>query len=110
MITVKEYIEREAIIQEIKEAKDNFSPTMRPVFDVATHLISHAPAAKVKPIETAYWDWHHDGTHFCSECGNDAPLRYVDEYCSKYCPHCGRLMTHVAEPSEEDMMWNRRED
>ena len=51
-------------------------------------------------IKTAFWDWQVDGTHFCSNCGNDAPLRYVDEYCSFYCPHCGRRMTHVETPND----------
>ena len=49
----------------------------------------------------AYWDWQHDGTHFCSECGTDA-LWTEDgrEFCSMYCPHCGRLMTKVVDKDE----------
>lgn len=48
---MKEYIEREAVIQEIKEAKNNFSPTVRPIFDVATHFISHAPAVNIITVD-----------------------------------------------------------
>lgn len=56
--------------------------------------------------ETAYWDWQVDGTHFCSECGHDAlyysnPLTYEKtEFYSKFCPHCGRRMTHVETPND----------
>ena len=51
--------------------------------------------------EAAYWDWQHDGTHFCSECGTDA-LWTGDgrEFCSLYCPHCGRFMTKVVDKDE----------
>lgn len=51
--------------------------------------------------ETAYWDWQHDGTHFCSECGTDA-LWTEDgrEFCSLYCPHCGLFMTKVVDTDD----------
>ena len=94
MITVKEYIERSVVISELECLPDQGELDYLGVFD----CVRNTPAAEVKPIETAYWDWQLDGTHFCSECGNDAPLRYVDEYCSFYCPHCGRRMTHVEDP------------
>ena len=46
--------------------------------------------------EVAYWDWQRDGTHFCSYCGTDALFNDEGtEFCSFYCPHCGRTMTKV---------------
>ena len=58
-------------------------------------------------IETAYWDWQLDGTHYCSECGTDALFyelyeNHYEEKYSQFCPHCGRLMTHVENFAEED--------
>jgi hypothetical protein len=48
------------------------------------------------PLPIAYWDWQHDGTHFCSECGTDALFNYEgEEFCSLWCPHCGCFMTEV---------------
>lgn len=54
---------------------------------------------------TAYWDWQHDGTHFCSNCGHDALWykRDENEYvenCSLYCSHCGVLMTKRVDKNE----------
>ena len=86
----KEYIEREAIIQKIKEAKNNFSPTVRPIFDVATHLISHAPAADVAPVVHGEWI-HKNGEIYCSVCGGEALMDEV-YYKSPYCPDCGARM------------------
>ena len=95
---MKEYVEREAILKEqqeicywngLEDRYDDFVPVQ---------IIEKVPSAKVTPIIYAYWDWQHDGTHFCSECGTDA-LWTEDgrEFCSLYCPHCGRQMTFVAE-------------
>ena len=89
-----EYIEREAIIQEIKEAKDSFSPTVRPIFDVATHLISHAPAADVAPVVHGTWSLESDEEMpnlmfklvICSACGGKANGTY------NFCPNCGADM------------------
>jgi NADH pyrophosphatase NudC (nudix superfamily) len=92
----KKYIDCEAVLEQITKIKDDFSPTVRPMFDVFKHILSEAPAAKVAPMVYAYWDWQCDGTHFCSECGTDA--LYTDEgreLCSLWCPHCGAYMTEV---------------
>lgn len=89
----KEYIEREAIIQEIKEAKNNFSPTVSPIFDVTTHLISHTPAADV--VSVVHGEWipivnyflgRRDGRYYCSEC------RRVVNKCDNFCRSCGAKM------------------
>lgn len=46
-------------------------------------------------IPKAYWDYQNDGTHFCSECGCDAPYnKDYKEICSTWCPTCGCYMTH----------------
>ena len=102
----KEYIEREAVINILFRHSQIASEPPMDVEDVAilkelhqiSNEIKNTPAENVKLIETAYWDWKVDGTHFCSECGNDVPLRHTDEYCSFYCPYCGRRMTHVENP------------
>ena len=86
----KEYIEREAIIQEIKEAKNDFSPTVRPIFDVATHLVSHAPTADVAPVVHGKWVYDRWCEFKCSICGHwSNTLPKAQE---KYCPNCGARM------------------
>lgn len=93
----KEYIEREAIVQEIKEAKNQFSPTVRPIFDVAVHLVSHASVADVAEVRHGEWLDCHDNIK-CSVCG----AVYADEirFMNKnhkgeslqHCPDCGAKM------------------
>lgn len=47
-------------------------------------------------VSYGYWDWQHDGTHFCSECGTDALFNFEgEEFCSFYCPHCGAIMKEI---------------
>ena len=99
---MKEYIEREAVVN----LREEFWKDRCDYMAVRVTNIMNIPAAKVKPIETAYWDWQVDGTHFCSECGHDAlyyshPTTYKKtEYYSKYCPNCGKVMTHVETPND----------
>lgn len=53
------------------------------------------------PTRYGVWVRADDGTHFCSECGQDAGWRIINyngtqvsvtEDQSAYCPHCGAFM------------------
>jgi hypothetical protein len=92
------YIEDTNLIEEIKSlailmgGKNIFPDEAK---ESVLRVINEQPAADVAPLTYAYWDWQHDGSHFCSECGTDALFNYEgEEFCSLWCPHCGCFMTH----------------
>ena len=80
-----EYIAREAAIRSIQEAKNSFSPTVRPVFDAARCLVSQVPAADVVEVRHATKGLHVGDKYYCSNCG-----RLV--HCTNYCELCGAKM------------------
>ena len=71
----KEYIEREALIEELK--RRDFLPV------IVKHAIEAVPAADVAPVR--HGRWLEDGT--CSKCRCDIPVME-----DKYCPNCGAMM------------------
>ena len=94
---MKEYIERETLLAWL----ENLNASRYLINSIEDK--NRFPAENVKPIEIAYWDWQWDGTHFCSNCGHDALFyelyeNYFEEKYSKYCPYCGRVMTHIENP------------
>ena len=93
----KEYIEREALINLIEEnSETKFDWSECVDIDILRPAIRDFPAADVVPVRYAYWDYQNDGTHFCSDCGCDAPCnRNYREVCSTWCPTCGAFMTEV---------------
>ena len=92
---MKEYIERDTLLAWL----ENLNASRYLINSIEDK--NRFPVADVKPIETAYWDWQHDGTHFCSECGTDALFNYEgEEFCSLYCPHCGLFMTKVVDKDD----------
>ena len=51
-------------------------------------------------MNTAYWDWRNNGTHFCSNCGHNALYNCEhQEICSNFCYHCGKLMIDIEFPN-----------
>ena len=79
---VKEYIEREALIEELK--RRDFLPV------IVKHAIEAVPSADVAPVVHAKWD----ANGRCTNCGGHAPF-----YCmtstyheSPYCFECGAKM------------------
>ena len=86
----KEYIEREAIIEQITKAKDNFSPTVRPMFDVFKHIATEAPAADVEPVRHGEWvKTNYMEVKRCSCC--NTPINIFKE-AHIYCSTCGAKM------------------
>lgn len=71
----KEYIEREALIEELK--RRDFLPV------IVKQAIEAVPAADVAPVR--HGRWLEDGT--CSKCRCDIPVME-----DKYCPNCGAMM------------------
>ena len=88
----KEYIERDAVIEQIRviycgECNSYNGVLCRACeFDDAMSLFEDAPAADVVEVVHARWI-DRDGKTWCSNC--DASNK---QYKPPYCPHCGAKM------------------
>ena len=81
----KEYIEREAAIEELK--RRDFLPV------IVKHAIEAVPAADVAPVVHAKWD----ANGRCTNCGGHAPFYNFYSmastyYETPYCFECGARM------------------
>lgn len=88
----KEYIEREALIEELK--RRDFLPV------IVKHAIEAVPAADVAPVRYGEWierAWRPT----CSLCGFSGSLIDAPISPFKYCPNCGAKMDG-AEKSASD--------
>ena len=86
----KEYIEREALIEEAKHNKA-VCQAIADIVDVKD-IINNTPAVDVAPVKHGHWvkekpdvliHWH------CSVCKN---CYYLEEPNANYCPNCGAKM------------------
>lgn len=70
------------------------------IMDMASRILE----LRLKEYEPdiAYWEWQHDGTHFCSECGYDALEQNGKEFLSRCCPFCGKIML-IKDIEEEEV-------
>ena len=87
----KEYIEREALIEELK--RRDFLPV------IVKHAIEAVPAADVAPVVHGRWEkWNGDNRHHCTVCEcyaneeRDAYGYITSEFLDNYCPNCGAMM------------------
>lgn len=90
---IKKYIDCETVLEQITEIKNDFSPTVRPMFDVFKHMLSEAPAADVAPIVHGEWIETGYKPRFtkeveCSNCGK------TQLGVTKHCPNCGARMEY----------------
>ena len=86
----KEYIEREALIEEAKHNRA-VCQAIADIVDVKD-IINNTPAADVAPVRHGHWINENFYTH-CSDCGKMAIYdKYGQEVESDYCPHCGAKM------------------
>lgn len=96
---MKEYIEREAVKDEILSWAVFINHPKFLSKEDTLHCIDSLPAADVAPVRHGQWieyDGDDAGFHFCSECKGQA-FNYeengeVIEVLSRWCPHCGALM------------------
>ena len=100
-----EYIEREAISEEIRKyyyknpPNSSYGEGFDRGLDRAQRAILDAPAADVAPVRHGRWveikgmappEYH--GKHRCSLCYARALERKMHEELSNYCPNCGAKM------------------
>ena len=96
-----EYIEREAISEEIRKYyyknPPNFSygEGFDRGLDRAQRAILDAPAADVAPVRHGRWEKQR-GLYSCSECGMTCPYDVqadvIEYWACSYCPRCGAKM------------------
>ena len=98
VLTMAEYIEREAISEEIRKYyyknPPNFSygEGFDRGLDRAQRAILDAPSADVAPVRHGRWIWNEEGEidweqfYRCSNCGNK------EYWESNFCPNCGCKM------------------
>ena len=103
----KEYIEREAVVKELKEELDFESPMYTADqnkhidigLKIALRVIRKAPTADVVEVKHGRWiekdlfSMYHK-VHNCSECGEPV---YDNGKPFNYCPNCGAKMDGGAE-------------
>ena len=88
-----EYIEREAISEEIRKyyyknpPNSSYEEGFDRGLDRAQRVILDAPASDVAPVRHGRWLHRKNGVAYCSECKIDT---VEDE--TNYCPNCGAKM------------------
>lgn len=92
-----EYIDREALLQEIqrqKEASRTSYPKQHFVVGDVLTCIYLAPSADVAPVVRGRWIFNDDWWEFrCTNCHKS--IGNIEKY--KYCPHCGARMDGTEE-------------
>ena len=84
-----EYIDREAMLEEIARREPLMVGNKMISIDALRVFIMNRPVADVEEVK--YGEWIYDSNTDeprCSECGEDA----IDGVITPYCPHCGAKM------------------
>ena len=97
VLTMAEYIEREAILREIERREALMVGDKLVSVDAMKSFIKNRPAADVAPVRHGRWYMLDDCANaglYCSACGRRV---HHEEFAykklrSKYCPHCGARM------------------
>ena len=99
VLTMTEYIEREAISEEIRKYyyknPPNFSygEGFDRGLDRAQRAILDAPAADVAPVRHGRWEWDTEDIYRCSNCAEKSHVKEVMGHPEwDYCPNCGATM------------------
>lgn len=80
-MTEKEYIEREAMLEQLRKRECDCE---------LLPIIFDAPAADVAPVKHGKWKVGYFHDRVCSCCTH--PSNNLDDYPYKFCPHCGARM------------------
>jgi hypothetical protein len=97
----KEYIERGALIEKLKEkiTTNYLSLYDEDTLESIIRFAEKQPAADVEPVVRGEWDKtkykeHDFRTYYCSICGKREYYFNATQYA--YCPHCGARMQNGA--------------
>lgn len=94
----KEYIEREAALNAIKDEIENYQPNpdlysitpyefVRRGLNIAYSIIKNQPTADEQEVRHGKWIKYKSQHYYCSRCGNK-----VGGITSPYCSECGAKM------------------
>ena len=99
VLTMTEYIERDAISEEIRKYyyknPPNFSygEGFDRGLDRAQRAILDAPAADVAQVRHGRWEWDTEDIYRCSNCAEKSHVKEVMGHPEwDYCPNCGAKM------------------
>lgn len=87
-----EYIEREALIKDLKllaRYEDSFRQS---VILGVVHTIECKPVADVAPVVHGRWKLHNNGNATCGVCHCISVHVWDFDSSLSYCPHCGAKM------------------
>ena len=98
----KEYIEREAALNAIKDEIENYQPNpdrysitpyefVRRGLNIAYSIIKNQPTADVQEVRHGKWDEELYDI-ICSACKESFNIMDNDAYRFDFCPHCGAKM------------------
>jgi len=92
-ITMPEYIEREALLEEIRMSR-NYLLLGKTAAAKLEKMVKSAPAAAVEPVRHGRWVKvsPRREASFCSKCGVSAVKVFGEYFTSNYCPNCGAKM------------------
>ena len=86
----KEYIEKEAAIQSIKDESCCFNDDYD--YELAIEAIEDTPSAKVKPVVMGEWVKVEEDLYWCSHCHSEIEVRNIYINAFNFCPCCGAEM------------------
>lgn len=87
-----EYIEREALLDDISAAKKNGGMGAVAARTLIRYIKRHL-AADVIPARHGVWEWDIGDVYACSQCGEKSHVKKVmGEPAWEYCPNCGAKM------------------
>ena len=94
---MKDYIEREKVLELLRYWADGYSH-IEVEAAWAIRGITAIPTADVKPVVRGEWIYLYDGNYKCSECGEWYSVDVTPiEAGMFYCPNCGADMRPTAE-------------
>ena len=89
-----EYIEREAVINHLRECEGTPSEIAYtyPVYKDLEQFVESLPAADVAPVVRGRWELHKDGSGTCKRCHTKQKAVWDIDRWQNYCGHCGARM------------------
>ncbi len=87
-----EYIDREALLEDIQAAVENGGMGSM-VAGALKRYVTRVPTADVAPVVHGRWEWDTEDIYRCSNCAEKSHVKEVMGHPEwDYCPNCGAKM------------------